>query len=133
MAGRSGPGGVLAFGEGRSGGAGGGLERNVPGHPGGGDPGTHPRASVGAHRRGGVASHGGGDVSHHPLQVANPGWNSAGDLDAERAAQTRQAIIRRLAETGDLLAAGHYPGSGFGRVEVDGDGYRFVPVAADEP
>ena len=51
----------------------------------------------------------GGDVSHHPIQVANPRWSSAGDVDPEQAAATRAAMFARVAAAGSLFAAGHYP------------------------
>jgi hypothetical protein len=58
------------------------------------------------------------------------GWNSAGDLDPELSARTRTRLL--VAERGALLAAGHYPRPGFGWIEVDGEGQRFVPADAEE-
>ncbi|MFP3881878.1 MAG: MBL fold metallo-hydrolase [Actinomycetota bacterium] len=73
-----------------------------------------------------------GDVMHHPLQVQHPTWNWVGDVDPEVAAQTRIKTVQRLAEKGELLAAGHFPQPGFGRVESSDGSARFEPVATTE-
>lgn len=73
-----------------------------------------------------------GDVMHHPLQVQYPNWNWIGDVDPELAAQTRIATVQRLAEKGDLLAAGHFPQPGFGRVETSEGSARFEIAATTE-
>ena len=58
-----------------------------------------------------------GDVAVHPAQLVRPGLVYIFDADAERSAATRGHV---LAEYGDrVLACGHFPGSGFGRL-VDG-------------
>jgi glyoxylase-like metal-dependent hydrolase (beta-lactamase superfamily II) len=58
-----------------------------------------------------------GEVAVHPAQLARPGLVYASDDDADRSARTREEA---LAAYGDrILACGHFPGSGFGRV-VDG-------------
>lgn len=60
-----------------------------------------------------------GDVTHHPLQAAHPRWNAGPDLDLDLAAATRERMFSRLAGSGTLMAAGHYPRPGFGYVETD--------------
>lgn len=58
-----------------------------------------------------------GDVAVHPAQLAHPGLVYVSDDDAELSARTRAEL---LAAYGDrILACGHFPGSGFGRL-VDG-------------
>ena len=58
-----------------------------------------------------------GDVAVHPAQLARPGLVYVSDDDADRSAQTRE---QALSAHGDrILACGHFPGSGFGRI-VDG-------------
>lgn len=58
-----------------------------------------------------------GDVAVHPAQLARPGLVYVSDDDADRSAQTRE---KALSAHGDrILACGHFPGSGFGRI-VDG-------------
>ncbi|HYM15861.1 MAG TPA: MBL fold metallo-hydrolase [Dehalococcoidia bacterium] len=61
-----------------------------------------------------------GDVAHSPVQVTE-NWSGIFDLDPVMAATTRDALMRRLADEGHLLAAGHFPHPGFGRiVQVEG-------------
>jgi glyoxylase-like metal-dependent hydrolase (beta-lactamase superfamily II) len=58
-----------------------------------------------------------GDVAVHPAQLVRPELVYVFDADAERSTATR---VHVLAEYGDrVLAFGHFPGSGFGRI-VDG-------------
>jgi glyoxylase-like metal-dependent hydrolase (beta-lactamase superfamily II) len=57
-----------------------------------------------------------GDVCVHPAQVADPGLAYTFDVDPARAAATRAALLRSLEEGGTLVAAGHFPVAGFGRV-----------------
>ncbi len=64
------------------------------------------------------------------LNFARPGWASGSDQDPERAAETRVRLLAELAETGMLAVGYHLPGDGIGRVEPDGDGYRFVAEGA---
>ena len=55
-----------------------------------------------------------GDVAVHPAQLARPDLIYVSDDDPEQSARTREEV---LAVFGDrILAAGHFPGSGFGRV-----------------
>lgn len=64
------------------------------------------------------------------LNFARPGWASGSDQDPERAAETRVRLLAELADTGMLSVGYHLPGDGIGRVEIDGDGYRFVAEGA---
>lgn len=57
-----------------------------------------------------------GDVFAHPAQVTEPIWNVAFDADKEQSAFTRVQVLDWLAADGITVAAGHVPGSGFGRV-----------------
>ncbi len=64
-----------------------------------------------------------GDVAHFPVQVTE-GWSGIFDVDPVKAAETRSALMDRLADEGHLLVAGHFPFPGFGRVvRVDGKRY----------
>jgi glyoxylase-like metal-dependent hydrolase (beta-lactamase superfamily II) len=58
-----------------------------------------------------------GDVAVHPAQLARPDLVYVSDADAERSARTRAEVLSAHGER--ILACGHYPGSGFGRI-VDG-------------
>ena len=65
-----------------------------------------------------------GDVIAHPAQVTEATWNIAFDVDKERAAFTRAQLLDWLEADGMPVAAGHVPGSGFGRI-VREEGRRY--------
>jgi len=58
----------------------------------------------------------------------HPDWHNAFDHDPEEAVRVRISLLRKLAETGELLVAAHLPFPSLGRVAVDGDVFRFVPA-----
>jgi glyoxylase-like metal-dependent hydrolase (beta-lactamase superfamily II) len=71
-----------------------------------------------------------GDVIVHPAQVTEPTWNVAFDVDKEQAAFTRTQLLDWLEADGITVAAGHIPGSGFGRlVREEGRRYWKPPEA----
>jgi glyoxylase-like metal-dependent hydrolase (beta-lactamase superfamily II) len=61
-----------------------------------------------------------GDAIVHPAQATEPTWNVYFDMDKEQAARTREMLLAWLEADGMIVAAGHIPGSGFGRVGRDG-------------
>jgi glyoxylase-like metal-dependent hydrolase (beta-lactamase superfamily II) len=61
-----------------------------------------------------------GDAIVHPAQATEPTWNVHFDMDKEQAARTREMLLAWLEADGITVAAGHIPGSGFGRVARDG-------------
>jgi glyoxylase-like metal-dependent hydrolase (beta-lactamase superfamily II) len=62
-----------------------------------------------------------GDVCHHPAQVTNAGWSPIFDMNPALAKESRDNLMRRIAEERMLCIAGHFPSPGFGRVvQVDG-------------
>ena len=61
-----------------------------------------------------------GDAIVHPAQATEPTWNVHFDMDKEQAARTREMLLAWLEADGITVAAGHIPGSGFGRVVRDG-------------
>ncbi|CAA9439095.1 MAG: hypothetical protein AVDCRST_MAG78-2284 [uncultured Rubrobacteraceae bacterium] len=65
-----------------------------------------------------------GDVIVHPAQATEPTWNTRFDADKEQAAFTREMLLEWAEADGITLAAGHIPGSGFGRV-VREEGRRY--------
>jgi glyoxylase-like metal-dependent hydrolase (beta-lactamase superfamily II) len=65
-----------------------------------------------------------GDVFAHPAQVTEATWNIAFDVDKEQAAFTRAQLLDWLEAEGMPVAAGHIPGSGFGRI-VREEGRRY--------
>lgn len=68
-----------------------------------------------------------GDAIVHPAQATEPTWNVHFDMDKEQAARTREMLLAWLESDGMIVAAGHIPGSGFGRVVRDGgeEGRRY--------
>ena len=61
-----------------------------------------------------------GDAIVHPAQATEPTWNVQFDMDKEQAARTREMLLTWLEADGITVAAGHIPGSGFGRIARDG-------------
>jgi glyoxylase-like metal-dependent hydrolase (beta-lactamase superfamily II) len=68
-----------------------------------------------------------GDAIVHPAQATEPTWNVHFDMDKEQAARSREMLLAWLESDGMIVAAGHIPGSGFGRVVRDGgeEGRRY--------
>jgi glyoxylase-like metal-dependent hydrolase (beta-lactamase superfamily II) len=69
-----------------------------------------------------------GDFLHHPVQCAEPSWAETGDADRDEARATRRRMLHRAAETGALFLGTHFATRPAGRITVDGDAWRFVPV-----
>src|SRR5712671_249774 len=61
----------------------------------------------------------------------HPDWHNGFEHDPEEAAGVRIRLLRELAKTGEFLVATHMPFPSVGRVAVDGDVFRFVPVYWD--
>ncbi len=57
-----------------------------------------------------------GDVMHSPAQIQEPDWVSRADMDPDLARETRRALLERLEREGTLVAAGHFPAPGFGKI-----------------
>jgi glyoxylase-like metal-dependent hydrolase (beta-lactamase superfamily II) len=65
-----------------------------------------------------------GDAAHSPAQIEQPDWVSRADMDPDLTRQTRRALIEKLEREQILVAAGHFPAPGFGRI-VKLDGRRY--------
>jgi glyoxylase-like metal-dependent hydrolase (beta-lactamase superfamily II) len=65
-----------------------------------------------------------GDAAHNPVQIEEPDWVSRADMDPDLTRQTRKALIERLEREQIMVAAGHFPAPGFGRI-VRLDGRRY--------
>ncbi|MGE0628776.1 MAG: MBL fold metallo-hydrolase [Hyphomicrobiaceae bacterium] len=61
----------------------------------------------------------------------HPDWYNGFEHDPEEAARVRVRLLQELAETGEMLVATHLPFPSVGRVAVDGDVFRWVPVFWD--
>ncbi|MDL2403441.1 MBL fold metallo-hydrolase [Rhizobium mayense] len=60
-----------------------------------------------------------------------PDWYNGFEHDPEEAARVRVRLLTELAATGEQLVATHLPFPSVGRVAVDGDHFRWVPVFWD--
>jgi glyoxylase-like metal-dependent hydrolase (beta-lactamase superfamily II) len=63
-----------------------------------------------------------------PNHFDRPDWHNAFDHDPEEAVRVRVRLLREIAASGELLAAAHLPFPCVGRVAIDGDVFRWVPV-----
>ena len=57
-----------------------------------------------------------GDAAHSPVQLEETDWVSRADMDPELTRQTRRSLVERLERERILVAAGHFPAPGFGRI-----------------
>jgi glyoxylase-like metal-dependent hydrolase (beta-lactamase superfamily II) len=60
-----------------------------------------------------------------------PDWFNGFEHDPEEAARVRTRLLHELAATGELLVATHLPFPSTGRVVVDGNAFRWVPIHWD--
>jgi glyoxylase-like metal-dependent hydrolase (beta-lactamase superfamily II) len=56
------------------------------------------------------------DAAVHPALLDHPEWRYVSDLDHEQAVATRERLIEELVESDVLVACGHYPQGGIGRI-----------------
>ncbi|TXN79398.1 MBL fold metallo-hydrolase [Methylobacterium sp. WL8] len=66
-----------------------------------------------------------------PVGFDQPDWHNGFEHDPEEAARVRIRLLRELAGTREQLVATHLPFPSVGRVAVDGDAFRWVPVFWD--
>jgi glyoxylase-like metal-dependent hydrolase (beta-lactamase superfamily II) len=70
-----------------------------------------------------------GDIMHHPVQTAEPQWNSSFCIDPKEAAATRRMFLERNADTGRLILAAHFPTPTVGTIVASGNSFRFKVAA----
>jgi glyoxylase-like metal-dependent hydrolase (beta-lactamase superfamily II) len=73
------------------------------------------------------------DVFHHPVQIANPSWNTAFCILPGAARATRAAVLADAAASGALLMPCHFSAPYAGFVRRSGDGFRFEPALPGHP
>jgi hypothetical protein len=56
------------------------------------------------------------DFAVHPALLQEPAWLYVSDVDPAVTAETRRSLLPQLLDRDVLVACGHYPGSGIGRV-----------------
>ncbi len=61
----------------------------------------------------------------------HPDWHNGFEHDPEEAARVRLRLLTELAASGEQLVATHLPFPSVGRVAVEGDAFRWVPVFWD--
>ena len=57
-----------------------------------------------------------GDTAVHPALLHEPDWLYVSDGDPALCAETRRALLPELVDRDVVVACGHYPGSGIGRI-----------------
>jgi len=67
-----------------------------------------------------------GDLMHHPVQVAEPAWQSAFDADPAQARATRRAFCARYADRPVDVLGTHFHHPTAGRIVSHRDAWRFV-------
>ena len=60
-----------------------------------------------------------------------PDWFNGFEHDPEEAVRVRTRLLKELAASGELLVATHLPFPSTGRVTVDGNAFRWVPIHWD--
>jgi len=65
-------------------------------------------------------------IGNGHLAFERPDWASGSDQDAETGIKTRQRLLDQLAQDKMAMIGFHLPDGGLGRVERNGDSYRFV-------
>jgi hypothetical protein len=66
-----------------------------------------------------------------PGGFEHPEWQNGFEHDPEEAARVRVGLFRELAQNGGLLVAAHLPFPSLGRVSVEGQVFRWVPIMWD--
>jgi glyoxylase-like metal-dependent hydrolase (beta-lactamase superfamily II) len=69
-----------------------------------------------------------GDIAVHPLQLVDPDLRYVHEQDSNLAAQTRRALLEKLADTQTIAAAGHFPG-GFGHISRGPSAFGWTPLS----
>ncbi len=76
-------------------------------------------------RSGGMRAVVTGDMMHHALQCREPDWSTVFDWDAAMAAKSRRRFLGEVADTETLVLPVHFPAPTAGRVEADGERFRY--------
>ena len=69
-----------------------------------------------------------GDVIHHPVQYAEPAWNSNFCIAEDQARATRRAFLDRYAESATIVLPGHFATPTAGRIGRAGDAFAFIDI-----
>lgn len=66
-----------------------------------------------------------------PVGFDHPEWQNGFEHDPEESTRVRIGLFEELAQNRGLLVAAHLPFPSVGRIAVEGDAYRWVPVIWD--
>lgn len=66
-----------------------------------------------------------GDLTHHLLQCREPDWSTTACWDPHQARLARRCLLSEAAQSAALLLPNHFPAPTAGRVEADGDRFRY--------
>ena len=70
-----------------------------------------------------------GDLTvHEEVHFAHPKYGWALDIDSDLAVTSRKRLLDMISAEGLILGAAHVSRPGLGRVERNGDGFRFLPL-----
>jgi glyoxylase-like metal-dependent hydrolase (beta-lactamase superfamily II) len=69
-----------------------------------------------------------GDVLHGAMQLTEPDWSVAFDMDPETARASRERILAEVAQPGVIVAANHFSNAVFGHIVQDGDARGWQPL-----
>jgi glyoxylase-like metal-dependent hydrolase (beta-lactamase superfamily II) len=70
-----------------------------------------------------------GDLMHHALQIHRPSWSTMFCWDPNEAADSRTRFLANVADTDTKLLPIHFPNPSVGRVESNGDRFRWRYVS----
>jgi hypothetical protein len=65
---------------------------------------------------------------HSPIQIVRPDWNDRYVLWADKALESRAAVLARAAERGALIMPMHFGAPYCGYIRRQGEGYSFEPA-----
>lgn len=66
-----------------------------------------------------------------PVGFDHPDWHNGFEHDPEDAMRVRIELLREMAASRDLLVATHLPFPSLGRVSIEGDKFRWIPIIWD--
>lgn len=69
-----------------------------------------------------------GDAAHIPPQVEQPSWSPSPDLDKNLSAHTRSNLMNFIEKQNALIASGHFPKPGFGKIINLGSSRTYEPL-----
>jgi glyoxylase-like metal-dependent hydrolase (beta-lactamase superfamily II) len=73
-----------------------------------------------------------GDIMHHPLQCAEPQWNSCFCVDQDLARKTRKEFLNQYADTDTLVMPAHFPTPSVGKIIPWDSGFHFTAYPRDQ-